>query len=325
MKKNLVIVRAGENSLHREWLSPGREWDIIVSGYGDAPPEEEEECIAHYFKGAKWNGIYDAIAANEDFVFSHERIMLPDDDLRMRAADINALFAIGEALDLRLYQPSLTGHFSWAHLNCRRDCLARWVGMVEIMTPVLHRDILRLLWRDFRQMRSGVGMDYYWQVFSGFPHTAVLDCVPVEHTRPIGSRQPDAAEDESTVNCLRRGFSLSGFAPWAGSFYGDIAAVKNDLSVSWIDGVPEIRSRKYRRLLIGERRHSLDFPRRKPARAENKNPRDAATTKLAEVFNEYAADKDFSVLSRNDCRPPLSAEKKSGGGITAMPAQNGQR
>lgn len=279
----MVIVRAGDNSLHPGWLASGRNWNILVSGYGESPPSKEHADIVHHFRGGKWDGIYDAIRANEEYVFSHERIMLADDDLRMRADDISAAFAIGAKLDLRLYQPSVAGYGSWRHLFARGGCLLRYVSMIEIMMPILHRDILGVLWRDFRQMQSGFGMDLYWGVLAGFPHVAVLDCVPVRHTRPVGGNKR-WARDEINRNLIRR------CAPrcppvlikLAHYFLGEYIAVRDDLRVDY-----------------------RAFPGRwspLPDPFSGAPPPSSSLPPWTGHFYHYAAGKDFSVLQKFDRR-----------------------
>lgn len=276
MNKNLVIVRAGDNSLHPKWLAPGRDWDILVSGYGATPPQPESaNDAAHYVKGGKWDGMHKAIADNEEYVFAHERIMLADDDIMMNAADVSAVFELGEKLDLRLYQPAVTGYYSWRHLRARPDSLIRYVSMVEIMLPVIHRDILREVWREFAVMQSGFGMDLYWGVFAGFPHVAVLDCVPVEHTRPVGGNKRwrrDEVYANMTRRCAPRCPPI--LVKLAHYLFGEFVAVRNDLRVEYCS-----RFFNWRAL-----------------------PPQGAHPQWTSHFHNYAADKDFEVLRRLDRR-----------------------
>ena len=281
MSKNLVIVRADDDSLHPEWLAPGRDWDLLVSGFGKTPPQPQSADIVHYVEGAAeygpFDGVHRAIADNEEYVFSHERIMLADDDIRMNAADISATFELGEALDLRLYQPSVIGPVSWRHLSCRRDSLIRYVSLVELMIPVLHRDILRSIWRDFAAMKNGFGLDLCWGVFAGFPHIAVLDCVPVTHTRPVGgNKRWGWSIKEIYSNTARR------CAPrcppilirFAHLYLGQFIAVRNDLRVEYCSRISNWRTL----------------------------PPKGASPQWTSQFHDYAADKDFEVLRRLDRR-----------------------
>ena len=46
-RKNLVIVRAGDSSLHEEWLQGEgeRNWDLIVNYFGDDPQRYRKDDV----------------------------------------------------------------------------------------------------------------------------------------------------------------------------------------------------------------------------------------------------------------------------------------
>lgn len=253
----------------------------------------------------KWDGIHAAIAANEEWVFAHERIMLPDDDLRMTAADIGALFAIGEALDLRLYQPAISGYGSWRHLFARCDCLIRYVNLIELMTPVIRRDILRKIWRHFGSMREAFGLDLYWRKFADFPHCAVLDCVPVEHTRPVHS----AARGRWPLGeLIRHSLALRlahGFLPPRAMLRitDSVAVVRDDMRVEYPPWLCEQRARFLPRVFAGKTAEAII---ENPAAGALKTTRGRKTA-AARKFERYAQGKDFESLRRFDRRSARGA------------------
>ena len=56
-RKNLVVVRAGDNSLHPEWLdgSAERNWDLVVNYFGDDPDRYRTHDVVRIDgKGPKW-------------------------------------------------------------------------------------------------------------------------------------------------------------------------------------------------------------------------------------------------------------------------------
>ena len=58
--KNLVITRAGDDSLHEGWLNSKRHWDIIVSCFGEQPQKWRRDDVIHIvYQGGKFDGIYD--------------------------------------------------------------------------------------------------------------------------------------------------------------------------------------------------------------------------------------------------------------------------
>ena len=82
-KKNLIILRAGDNSLHPSWFSvKKRNWDLVLSYYGENEnPFPGCYDIFHGFRGSKWQGIHDFVSKNEDMLKKYEQIWLPDDDI----------------------------------------------------------------------------------------------------------------------------------------------------------------------------------------------------------------------------------------------------
>lgn len=71
MRKNLVVVRAGKNSLHTAWLvnAENRSWDLIVSYYDDAEHEHPEDVRVVRRKGGKWDGLYVILAIVVEYEF----------------------------------------------------------------------------------------------------------------------------------------------------------------------------------------------------------------------------------------------------------------
>ena len=195
-RSNLVIVRAGDESLHRRWLrgTAGQErtWDLLVSYFGDDPTiYRDGECTRIDSKGPKWPALYELISNQEVLVRQYEAIWLPDDDLDCTLDDVNELFGIFAAEHLELAQPSLTldsyiTHMVTLHNSCFR---IRYTSFVEIMAPCFSRRALSTLAPTFNANLSGWGLDFVWPaaLSAGPSKTAVIDDVQVRHTRPMGS------------------------------------------------------------------------------------------------------------------------------------------
>ena len=63
-RRNLVIVRAGDASLHEQWLAGDgeRNWDLIVNYFGDDPARYRNEDVRRIdSKGPKWPALHDLI------------------------------------------------------------------------------------------------------------------------------------------------------------------------------------------------------------------------------------------------------------------------
>ena len=191
-RKNLVVVRAGKNSLHPMWLEgpEERNWDLIVSVYDAeaqfAPVNGVETVIKH---GGKWDGLY-ALFADGDLLSRYEYIWLPDDDIAARKEDINLIFESMRRYNLEVAQPALARDSYFSHflvMQCPGFAL-RYSNFVEIMVPCVTVALLRKVLEDFRESMSGFGMDAIWCRLSDEPRykAAILDAVVVRHTRPVG-------------------------------------------------------------------------------------------------------------------------------------------
>ncbi|MCW2316495.1 hypothetical protein M2322_002043 [Rhodoblastus acidophilus] len=220
-RKNLVVVRAGKNSLHPRWLAGAtpRSFDLIVSRYDAAAAFDHGPDVRVVLRpGGKWDGLH-AVLSEPGLLDGYDYILLPDDDLDMTAADIEAIFAAMRRHDLDVAQPALSWDSYFSHfsvLACPGFGL-RYVNFVEIMAPCLRRDVLEKILPEFAHTMSGFGLDYVWCRLSEDPRrrAAILDSIPVRHTRPIGrvlrghmAKQGVVAEDEEAV--LRARFGVTG-------------------------------------------------------------------------------------------------------------------
>jgi hypothetical protein len=191
-RKNLVIVRAGDESLHEQWLAGDvdRNWDLIVNYFGDDPARYRKDDVRRIdSKGPKWPALHDLVQGLEREISAYDRVWFPDDDLRATKAGINLLFEIFEKHDLSLAQPSLTpdsylGHLITLH---NRSFVLRFTNFVEIMAPCFSRDFLQQMLPSFQANLSGWGLDFVWPTkISDWKKVAIVDAVTVCHTRPIG-------------------------------------------------------------------------------------------------------------------------------------------
>lgn len=214
----LVIVRAGDQSLHPDWTSTlaTRDWDLVVSYFGDDP---------HRFRGAeetriddtgfKWQGLH-ALLTRDDFWRRYDYIWLPDDDLAADQATISALFENVVELKLALAQPALswTSHFSHRLTIRHPSFRARWTNFVEIMAPCFRRSFLETCLPTFAETRSGWGLDWLWPniLGAGTRQIAVIDAAAITHTRPVGGpsllyrklREVGIDHNEEAMDLLRK-------------------------------------------------------------------------------------------------------------------------
>ncbi len=201
-KKNLVIVRAGNTSLHEAWLegAEARNWDIIINYYGDDPDRYRTPDVERIdSKGPKWPALYELIVANRDRVLSYDYIWLPDDDLMARKADINLLFETCDRYKLEVAQPALTWDSYFGHLTTLRNpnYRIRFTNYVEIMAPCFSAHLLEKSLPLFASNLSGWGLDFVWAQLVDHPTSeiAIIDAVTVRHTRPVGGPNYQALRD----------------------------------------------------------------------------------------------------------------------------------
>jgi hypothetical protein len=195
-RQNLVIVRAGESSLHPEWLEgPGaeaRNWDIIVNYFGNDPDKYRGGDVVRIdSKGPKWPALYELIRSHAELIGGYARVWLPDDDLRCACGDVNRLFEIFESTKLELAQPSLRADSYVSHMVTVHNprFYLRYTNFIEVMAPCFTRGSLEKLLPTFNESMSGWGLDYAWPQLlgQGSERVAIIDDVQVLHTRPVGA------------------------------------------------------------------------------------------------------------------------------------------
>ena len=208
-RRNLVIVRAGNTSLHPEWLvgDADRTWDVVVNYFGDDPDIYKDADVRRMdSKGPKWPALHDLIEANPSFMQDYAYIWLPDDDLKADHASITTLFVLCEKYQLEVAQPSLTWDSYFGHITTlqSRRYLLRYTNYVEVMAPCLSAAMLQKSLPLFNSNLSGWGLDFVWTKLADHPETglAIIDAVTVRHTRPVGGPNYQALRD-------------GGISPWA--------------------------------------------------------------------------------------------------------------
>jgi hypothetical protein len=192
-RRNLVVVRAGKDSLHPQWLDAGqnRSWDLIVSLYEpEADFRHDDNVSVVRQRGGKWDGLY-ALFSQSDILNCYDYIWLPDDDIAAHSIDIDAMFDAMARLDLYVAQPSLTRDSYYTHfilLSCP-GFKVRFTNFVETMVPCLKAGVLNQILEVFRDSMSGFGLDSIWcrLALEPFYKAAIFDEITVRHTRPVGA------------------------------------------------------------------------------------------------------------------------------------------
>lgn len=212
----LVIVRAGDQSLHPGWTNDlaTRNWDLVVSYFGNDPDRFRDAGEVRIDdKGLKWAGLH-ALLAREDCWRAYDYVWLPDDDLAIDQVAISNMFATMAELQLALAQPALSwaSHFSHPVTMHCPSFRVRMTNFVEIMAPCFDRRFLDTCLPTFKETLSGWGLDWLWPRL--LPHDslqcAIIDLATATHTRPVGGpsydklREAGIAPQDERAALMRR-------------------------------------------------------------------------------------------------------------------------
>lgn len=226
--KNLVIVRAGDSSLHLEWLGSrcSKNFDIWVDYYGSDNGKYQGDSDYYSQTGVVPN-IGGFIKSNLGIIRRYESIWFPDDDISCVTETINELFDMFEQHRLLLGQPSLTNDSYASHqitLNVPGSAI-RFTNFVEAMVPVFSFEALLKCYPTFSESFSGWGTDLVWPKILGYPkdRIAIIDKVSVKHTRQVGTSERYKLQNIDCVQEMRNMVAKYGIEwPYRAKVYSEI-------------------------------------------------------------------------------------------------------
>lgn len=217
-RRNLIVVRAGDMSLHRRWMddSRSRNFDLLVSYYGRAPGRYQGRCDHyHAMTGPRWPA-HDWLWRNRRELFDrYERVAFVCDDVDAVTRVWNAMFNLCEWFDLDLAQPAITGYVNVPITMPVAGSVLRYTDWVEVMCPVFSRRALAICGDTFRESVSGWSLGRVWG--SRLPHPdyriAIVDALTVAHTsvtrqgdlRPVLDALGIEPSDEAATMLARLG------------------------------------------------------------------------------------------------------------------------
>jgi hypothetical protein len=193
-KRTLAVVRCGDNSLHESWTAGSRDFDFAISYFGnDLDKKYPGSKYVDQYKGGKWDGLFHFFQIFPQALIDYDYFWFPDDDISATSDDINKLIDIGYRNNLELFQPTLDVNSFYSHLITLQhpSFKIRYSNFVEIMAPMVSRDLLVKVLPTMDGTRSGFGLDFIWPRaaadLSGNPFCcALIDEVSVHHTRAVG-------------------------------------------------------------------------------------------------------------------------------------------
>lgn len=220
--KQLVIACVGNASLHKEWISGHKNFDLILIYYGGDDDiyqdYKNDAMICINQKGQKYPMIKQFIQLHADLISRYDYIWLPDDDVSISTENINKFFDITRQYNLRLSQPALINDPNIPIVHGVTKCVEgnklRYTNFIEGMAPLFTYETLMFLCGDFEFSDSGWGLDVTWSHRLGDPidKIAVIDETPMAHTRPTGSdygRLGKTAESELISLLTKYGLTRS--------------------------------------------------------------------------------------------------------------------
>ena len=194
-RANLIITRAGRNSLHREWIADPRQqnFDLLVAAYDPTIMNSNEEGVSYrYVPGPKIRGWMELFREDATLLDQYEQIALIDDDIQAKSADLSRCFDVGTEFALLLWQPSLTwdSYASYGATLRNNNFRLRFVNFIEMMCPFFSSAFLRHLLPTF-ELGLESGIDLIWCSISDEKARsfAIVDEVSVKHIRPVGQQK----------------------------------------------------------------------------------------------------------------------------------------
>lgn len=187
MRRNLIVVRAGDGSLHRGWINDSRirNFDLLVSYYGKAVDRHRRDADHyHAMVGPRWPA-HDWLWRHRRDVFdAYDHVAFVCDDVEADTHTWNRAFDYCRYFELDLAQPALQGYVNAPITFPVDGSLLRYTNWVEVMCPIFSRRALARCGDTFRESVSGWALSQLWAARLPYPDylIAILDRVVVTHT-----------------------------------------------------------------------------------------------------------------------------------------------
>ncbi len=189
-RRYLLAVRAGEESLHRNWIDANseRHFDLLVSYFGNVGGEYSDDGeYYHVMTGPPWPAYHEIMRNNPHLREKYDYVCFADDDLAAPASVWNALFICCDRHGFDLAQPAINGPISYPITAPVAGLRYRRTSFVENMCPVFSRRALAVCHATFGDSFSGWGISHIWPrlLAKNGSRLAIIDSVCVTHTRAL--------------------------------------------------------------------------------------------------------------------------------------------
>ncbi|WP_194539865.1 DUF707 domain-containing protein [Pseudovibrio japonicus] len=186
MFNSITVVRA-DRVKQMGGLTEASSGALVVSTYR-TPDTSGGTAFPHHFVGGKWTGIFSFFRTYPEVLNKYEYFWFPDDDIQTTPEDADRFLEIVKREGFQLAQPALEPDSYYAHrITLANPLLSfRRTNFVELMMPILHRDLLLKVLPLFEGRHFAQGLDYMWHQLSRNPErdVAIIDETPMGHRRP---------------------------------------------------------------------------------------------------------------------------------------------
>ncbi len=196
--KNIVVAPCGNKSFlfKQSWLKQKekKEFDLCLLFYHEKINEPALYNDAEYFfhlKDFKFHMLYKLFnEIKKEWLDTYDFFYFLDDDIEIDTLQINEMFALSRAFKSDISQASLSkdSFCSWPLYKQNKKCFCRYVGQIEVMSPLFEKEALKKCLPSFIGNKSSWGIDSVWSKLLDYPENKliVFDTVVMKHTLPVG-------------------------------------------------------------------------------------------------------------------------------------------
>jgi hypothetical protein len=192
--KYLVISPVGKGSLHSNWLTPNKKFDVILAHY-DTDSENmtvlknEFGVNDVYKKGVKFKLVQELFEKNKH-LFEYDYFIFLDDDILMTAEQINKLFETANEFKLNCFHPAIEPLNYWHEVMFAKwGSKLRYTAWSETQSIGMSKSVLEKVISYFDENQSNYGYPNLWHKLHDYSQDffAVIDEVVSIHTRALAS------------------------------------------------------------------------------------------------------------------------------------------
>ena len=145
----------------------------------------------YHLRDFKYHMLYNLLThIHPEWLEQYEYFYFLDDDIEIDTRQINSMFLLSHAFNSAISQAALTqdSFCSWRMFKQQKNSFCRFVGQIEVMAPLFHRDALKKCLPSFIGNRSSWGVDSVWSKLLDYPKDklVVFDTLTMRHTQPVG-------------------------------------------------------------------------------------------------------------------------------------------